>query len=78
MLPQDLFIDRVAVSLLDEELKERFIKAGEKDETVMSVLKALKESTAPPIRTSLKDWTIQDGIVTYKGQIYVPDDLELR
>lgn len=78
LLPHQLFIDGVAVSLLDEELQQRIIQAGAKDDTVVTVIKALTGLGVPPIRSSLVEWKDQDGIILYKGRVYVPDDLDLR
>lgn len=78
MLPPQLFIDQTAVTIVDEELRQRIIRAGQQDDTVVGVLKALQGASAPPLRSSLRDWKEQDGIIRYKGKVYVPDDLDLR
>ena len=44
----------------------------------MEALEALKTGKLPPMRSLLTDWYNHEGILFYKGRIYVPDDLELR
>lgn len=78
MLPPQLFIDQTAVTIVDEELRQRIIRVGQQDDTVVGVLKVLQGASAPPLRSSLRDWKEQDGIIRYKGKVYVPDNLDLR
>jgi len=73
LLPDYLF-----VNMIDADLHDAISKATEEDDTVIEALKALKDGTPPPLRSSLVDWKIEDGIVFYKGRCYVPADINLR
>ena len=78
LLPSDLFVDQVAVTVEDPQLKSWLREAGNSDALVEDVIRASKHQATPPMKSALKDWTYQDGLVTYKGRIYVPADIGLR
>jgi hypothetical protein len=51
---------------------------SEKDSIVQDALKALHSNGPAPLRSSIEDWKVGDGIVTYQRHIYVPPDDDLR
>lgn len=73
MLPKDLF-----VNLVDSELRKEVLDVTEKDEVVKRALDAINKKGPFPMRSSLNDWRIDDGIVLYKDRCYVPPDQKLR
>lgn len=44
----------------------------------MEAVDAIKNGKIPPLRSTLSDWHLRDGLLWYKGRLYIPDDLELR
>jgi hypothetical protein len=38
----------------------------------------IKTSGLESLAKGLKEWNIQDGIILYRGKVYVPKDQELR
>jgi len=59
----------------EEDLKERIKRAQKGDERVVKVVEELKRAGIKILRD--EEWEIEDGIVTKKGRIYVPEG-ELR
>lgn len=51
---------------------------GMKDDLMMEAIEALKFGKLPPIRSALTDWHMDDGLLWYKGRLYIPDDIDLR
>ena len=78
LLAEWLFILARGVSMQDEGLIDQIRQAGKQDEILTEALEALKTGKLPPMRSSLTDCYNHEGILFYKGRIYVPDDLELR
>jgi transposase InsO family protein len=83
MLQPELFAIRAleGVELKGEE--EGILKAvrkgnreGLQDEAVAVIAKELMKTA--PITTRSAEWSVDNGILLYRGKIYVPKDLELR
>ena len=72
LLPNTLF-----VGAIDLALKDLLATAGWNNSITSDALQALKEGPAPATST-LADWTVEDGLMFYKGWCYVPDNLEVR
>ena len=77
LLPEWLFISATGVSMQDNALINQIRQAGEQDKILTEALEALKTGKLPPMQSSLTDWYNYEGILFYKGKIYIPDDLEL-
>ncbi|ESK83653.1 pro-pol protein [Moniliophthora roreri MCA 2997] len=73
LLPARLFINVVDVELQDK-LKDRL---GSDDFHKMT-LETLMTTGLLPIKSALSDWEINDSLIQYKGQIYVPGDVVLQ
>jgi hypothetical protein len=78
LLPDWLFLSAIGVSSQDQDLMDQLRMTGQQDEILLQAVEALKSGKLPPLRSSVGDWYIHDGILFYKGRIYVPDDLNLR
>ena len=72
LLPDTLF-----VSAVDLALRDLLASTGRNDSIIREALQALKGGLAPSSST-LADWTVEDGLMFYKGQCYVPDNMEVR
>ena len=61
------------VNLIDTDLKEKIVKSSEKDPLVLNALQALKGEVPTQFRSCLSDWSYDAGILTYQGQVFLPD-----
>ena len=72
LLPDGLFI-----SAVDLALKDLLASVGQNNSIIREALQTLKDGPAPSSFT-LVDWTVEDGLMFYKGQCYVLDNMEVR
>ena len=73
MLPDNLFI-----SLIATDLKDRIMTATSNDELATKIKNCLHKQLPPPMWTALSDWSFEDGLIVYKGKVYVPTNTELQ
>ncbi|ESK82304.1 pol-like protein [Moniliophthora roreri MCA 2997] len=73
LLPNRLFIKGINLDL-GTKIAERLGL----DNFHKLALEQLLQQGVPPIKSALSDWEIRDGLLLFKDQIYIPDDLELR
>ena len=71
MLPMDLFLNLISIDLCDH-----IAKLTETDTYAATIYSCIKRK-APPLRTTLTDWTLDDSLILFKNRVYVPDDLDL-
>jgi hypothetical protein len=67
LLPDDLF-----VKVINIEMHTLLVTALIKDNLVKSALEALKTRGIPLIKSALTDWKLEDGLLFFLGQCYVP------
>ena len=48
------------------------------DKEVSEVLETLLSSGPQSLTKGLEEWNLEDGIILFRGQVYVPKDEELR
>jgi hypothetical protein len=70
MLPESLFINSIDIDLHDL-LAESIMK----DDLVIDALKAIKHGGTPPMKLSIADWKIEDGLLFFRDRCYVPQDM---
>ena len=73
MLPNTMF-----VWFINEDMHDLFAQNIMKDDIVKDAITALKMRGTPPIKSSLEDWKVENGLLFFKDRCYVPDDTELR
>ena len=73
LLPQSLFIN-----LIDTDLNEKIVKSSEKDPLVLNALPALGGEVPTQFRSRLLDWSYDARILTYQGQVFLPDQDSIR
>ena len=73
LLPQSLF-----VNLIDADLNKKIVKSSEKDPLVLNALQALEGEVPTQFRSRLLDWSYDAGILTYQGQVFLPDRDNIR
>jgi hypothetical protein len=69
LLSDDLF-----VKVIDTETHTILVAALMKDDLVKSAIEALKTGGIPLIKSALTDWKLEDGLLFFLGQCYVPPD----
>ena len=72
MLPTNLFLNLISI-----DLHNRIAKLTETDAYAATIYSCIKRK-APPLRTALTDWTLDDSLILFKNRVYVPDDLDLH
>ena len=60
--------------ILKEVRKE--MERGEREEAVAKAVKELQKSSARSVRSS--EWSLSDGLLYFRGKIYVPNSADLR
>ena len=71
MLLTDLFLNLILI-----DLRDRITKLTKTDAYAATIFSCIKRK-APPLRTALTDWTLDDSLILFKNRVYVPDDLDL-
>lgn len=69
LLPENLFIQ-----LIDTSLSEKLHNLSVSDPLMFNCLNALNGETPSKLCKCLSDWSFKEGVLSYQGQIYVPDD----
>ena len=62
LLPDSLFI-----ATIDTTLADRIKSVQSRDQVILDALKAVKDGTALPMKSSLADWSFEDGLVFFRG-----------
>ena len=73
MLPEEMFI-----SLIASDLRNKITIATETDDLATKIKDCLQQQLPPPMQTTLSDWSLIDGLITYKGKTYIPTNIELQ
>jgi hypothetical protein len=73
LLPDNLF-----VKVIDTETHSLLVAALMKDDLVKSAVEVLKTGGIPLIKSALMDWKLEDGLLFFLGQCYVPPNEVLR
>jgi len=69
LLPDELFINLVNI-----ELARMIESAATSDKLVKNMTNVLSTKGVPPIKLNLSDWKIEDGMLFYQEQCYIPDN----
>ena len=59
-------------------LKDKIATATKADELATKIKDCLQKQLPLPMRTTLSDWSFTDGLILYKGRVYVPTNMELQ
>ena len=78
LLTQEVFVSPTEVSVENEDIRQRIQRLNETDDLVVQAVTAIQNGSVPPLKTALSDWKHHEGLLFYKGRLYVPDNLELR
>ena len=73
LLPPSLF-----VHVIDLALSSHIASSSSSDPLVLQALQSMNGSIPPAFRSRLSDWQHSDGILIYKGRVFVPPTDDLR
>ena len=60
----------------EEKLLSKIRKSKDLDEAVVKAVEELKKSSTKHLRS--EEWSKEQGLVLYRGKVYVPKDIKLR
>jgi len=72
LLPNTLF-----VKVIDTDLKDAFLEAFTKDNSMHKTVEAINGSGTSLIRSTAADWKIEDRLVFYKGRCFIPENFDI-
>ena len=78
VLRPEHFLRAATAVLFQNPLEERIRKASERESEVLEGLRKLKTHGPHKLVNGLAEWEEKEGIVYYKGRVYVPPDPQLR
>ena len=73
-----LLLDHLFLNNFNLDLCTQIVASTNWDHMVSDALTALQSSETPPRKSALSDCQHKDGIVFYKDECYIPDDVGLR
>ena len=73
-----LLHDELFISAIDIKLKDLITSSKQTDTLVMDAIQALRNGEPLLMKSRISDWMFEDGLIFYKGQCYIPNDLDLR
>ena len=73
-----LLPDKFFIKLINTELAKLITSAATSDKFVKDMDKVLSMKGVPPIKSNLSDWKIEDGMLFYQDQCYIPDNPKVR
>ena len=65
-------------SLGDDDLRSRIKNCSERDKEVVSALQTILSSGPRSLAKGLQEWNEEDGLILFRGKVYVPKDTALR
>ena len=72
------FATAAASSNLSDTLDDDIRNATEQDSEVVLALKLLRDHGPQQLTSGLTDWEEREGLIFYKGRVYIPKDANLR
>ena len=63
--------------MIDKDLKKHIIKENKKDKWLLEILAKVKTLGSRNMKKGLQEWNNEEGLVLYRGQIYVPQNKQL-
>ena len=78
VLKPEHFIRAAQIVLAQNPLEDRVCQATQLDREVIEGIQKLKEFGPRRLQDGLIEWEEKDGLIYYKGQVYVPQDQELQ
>jgi len=66
--------DKLFINLVNIELAKMIESAATSDELVKNMTNVLSMKGVSPIKSNLSDWKIEDRMLFYQEQCYIPDN----
>jgi len=70
--------DDIFIKMIDLELQDEIKNETAKDDFFAKALQGVKENGPLPIRSSLEEWKIEEGMLFFKDRCYILHHKELR
>ena len=64
--------------MADKALLRRIGDCSEKDKEVAEALEKVQRLGPARLQNDFGDWNAKQGLVLYRGKVYIPKDMELR
>jgi len=64
--------------MIDSELQDEIKNETAKNDFFVKALQAMKENSPLPIRSSLEEWKIEEGMLFFKDRCYIPPHEKLQ
>lgn len=78
LVPQQLHQIASTVIAGPNPVEERIRESSEKEAEVVSALEKMKHMGPRKLANGVAEWEESDGLVYYRGKLYVPNNLEIR
>ena len=62
----------------DERLLRQIRESRAYDEELVEAVEQLKSGAPVALRKGLEEWNMEQGLILFRGKVYVPKDQELR
>jgi hypothetical protein len=62
----------------DNTIRQQIVATQEYDKEVTQALESILKNEPRSITKGLEDWNLEDGLILYRGQVYVPQNETLR
>ena len=66
------------IRTIDTELQDLFAESLMGDDLIADAIKMIKEGGTPPMKSSVSDWKIEEGLLFFQDRCYVPQNVKLR
>jgi len=67
----------IFIKMIDLELQDKIQNETAKDDFFVKALQDVRENAPLPIRSSLEEWKIEEGILFFKDRCYISPHEEL-
>jgi hypothetical protein len=78
VLPPSVFMKLAATHFFQNPLEERIRNSSTKEAEVLAGLEQLKKHGLRRLANGLAEWEEENGLIYYRGRVYVPDEENLR
>ena len=78
LVPRQLHAIAATVVAGPNPLEDQIRKCVEKEAEVVSALEKMRRTGPRKLANGAAEWEEEDGLVYYRGKLYVPNDIEIR
>ena len=68
-----LLPDKLFIKMVDTALADMIKSTSTSDELVKKISNMIKIEGIPPVKSDPSDWELEDGMLFYKDQCYIPN-----